>query len=84
MSTRFINENLNNFLDRLLDSSIDHSHLNSTKNKSDQQYKNINVNKNKDDRIRSIFINNELETLEIINLDNINVKNYITSDVTSK
>ena len=53
-------------------------------NKSDQQYRGINVGEDEDDRIRSIFISNELEALEIIDLDDINVKDYMTLDVTSK
>ena len=84
MSTRFIDKNLNNFLDRLLDLLINHFHLNIIENKSNQQYKDINIDKNKDDKTRSIFISNKLETLEIIDLNDINVKSYITSNVTFK
>ena len=84
MLARSINENLNNFSDRLFDSSIDHSYLNSIENEFNQQHKDINVSKNEDDKTRSIFISNKLETLEIINLDDINVKNYITLNVTFK
>ena len=84
MSARSIYKNLNNFLDRLFDLSIDYSYLNSIENESDQQHKDINVDKNKDDKIRSIFISNKLEILEIINLDDINVKDYITLNITFK